>query len=43
MISVRRPPPFEFVTTPRFEDVDTLIQQARDEVMREVDARKEAQ
>ncbi|KAK7437133.1 hypothetical protein VKT23_018756 [Stygiomarasmius scandens] len=38
-----RPPPFEFVTTPRFEDVDTLIQQARDEVMQEVDARKEAQ
>ncbi|KAK7462924.1 hypothetical protein VKT23_007504 [Stygiomarasmius scandens] len=30
-----RPPDFDFVATTRFEDVDVLIQQARDEVLRE--------
>ncbi|KAK7462926.1 hypothetical protein VKT23_007506 [Stygiomarasmius scandens] len=28
-----RPPPFEFVTVARFEDVDTLMQQAREEIL----------
>ncbi|KAK7462938.1 hypothetical protein VKT23_007520 [Stygiomarasmius scandens] len=33
-----RPPPFEFTTNPRFEDADTLLQHARDEIVRENEA-----
>ncbi|KAF5336245.1 hypothetical protein D9758_014353 [Tetrapyrgos nigripes] len=36
---VMRPPPFKFNTIPRFQDAEALIQQARDEVMVEVNAR----
>ena len=31
----RRPPTFEFSASPRFEDADILLQQARDEIVRE--------
>ncbi|KAF5368991.1 hypothetical protein D9758_002839 [Tetrapyrgos nigripes] len=33
-----RPAPFSFKATARFEDADTLVQQARDEIMRELAA-----
>ncbi|KAK7462916.1 hypothetical protein VKT23_007496 [Stygiomarasmius scandens] len=33
------PPAFEFAVSPRFEDVDMLIQQARDEIVRANEAR----
>ena len=35
----RHPPAFEFAVSPRFEDVDMLIQQARDEIVRANEAR----